>query len=100
MKIEAQGEKVVVSQIRELGAASARTLSDQLRAVMVNGRRQVDIDLAETTYIDSRGLGALIAIQKRAADLAGAVRLLHPRPPVRQILNLTRMHEIFEISET
>src|SRR5262245_3403542 len=99
MKIEPQGNTVVVSEMTELGASNANDLRDRVRSALGNGRNKVDIDLAETSYIDSCGIGALISIQKRVASLDGAVRLLRPQPPVRQILQLTRMHHIFEILE-
>jgi anti-sigma B factor antagonist len=99
MKVEPQGDKVVVSEMTELGANNANLLRDQVRSALADGRNHVDIDLAETSYIDSCGLGALISIQKRAASLEGTVRLLRPQPPVRQLLQLTRMNQIFEIAE-
>jgi len=47
--------------------------------------------------VDSCGLGALVALHKTAAARGGVLRLINPTPPVQQILELTRMHRIFEI---
>ena len=43
------------------------------------------------------GLGALISLHKTTCTRNGLVRLLNPTPPVQQLLDLTRMHRIFEI---
>jgi len=41
----------------------------------------------------------LIALHKTACGRKGAVHLLSPQPPVQQILELTRMHHIFQITK-
>ena len=61
----------------------------------------VEIDLSQTQFIDSCGLGALIAVQKCATNHNGngavPVRLLNPTPSVQHLLELTRLHRNFEI---
>jgi anti-sigma B factor antagonist len=97
MKIEVQGDTLRISGLKELGAANANAFRDEARAAMADGQRNVEIDLSQTTFIDSCGLGALIALHKTACARNGVLRLLNPPPPVQQILELTRMHRIFQI---
>ena len=97
MKIEVRGDTIQISEVEELGAASAGTFRDSARAALKNGHRNIDIDLSRTVFIDSCGLGALISLQKTAAKAEGRVRLLNPQPSVQQILDLTRMERIFDI---
>jgi anti-sigma B factor antagonist len=97
MKMNVEGNTVRVSGVKELGAANANQVRDEVKAVMSKGQKNIDFDLSETTFVDSCGLGALISIHKTACSHQGALRLLHPLPPVQQILELTRMHRIFEI---
>jgi anti-sigma B factor antagonist len=97
MKMQAQGSTLLISEIKELGAANANGFRDWVRSSMADGQNNIDVDLSQTTFIDSCGLGALIALHKTACARHGAVRLLHPKPPVQQLLDLTRMHKIFEI---
>ncbi|HVV00157.1 MAG TPA: STAS domain-containing protein, partial [Verrucomicrobiae bacterium] len=68
-----------------------------VRSSLQDGHKNIDIDLSQTTYVDSCGLGALVALHKTACGRKGAVRLLSPQRPVQQILELTRMHRIFQI---
>ena len=100
MKVSSQGETVNVSGIRELGAANSQSFRDEVRGAMGQGLRNIDIDLSQTTFVDSCGLGALISLHKATCDRKGAVRLINPTPPVQQILELTRMHRIFEIIQS
>jgi anti-anti-sigma factor len=97
MRLESQGTKLRVSEIPELGAANANRFRDQVRAALTPEQNDIEVDLGDTGFIDSCGLGALIALQKTARSRNGSVRLLRPQPPVQQMLKLTRMNKIFEI---
>lgn len=97
MKVQTQGETVSITDLQELGSANANLFREQARAAMNDTYRCIDVDLSETTFVDSCGLGALLSLQKTCVNRNGAVRLLNPTPPVQQILELTRMHRVFEI---
>ena len=97
MKIQVQGDTLHITDVRELGAANSNTFRDQVRSAMSDTQKNIEIDLSQTSFVDSWGLGTLIALHKTACSRRGMVRLLNPTPPVQQILELTRMHRIFEI---
>jgi anti-sigma B factor antagonist len=97
MKIETEGETLRVSAVRQLGASNANSFRDSVRDSLDGIQKNIDIDLSETTFLDSCGLGALVALQKAASDRQGTMRLLNPQPSVEQILELTRMDRILEI---
>jgi anti-sigma B factor antagonist len=97
MKIQIQGDTLRITDVRELGAANSNTFRDQARSAMSESQRNIEIDLSQTSFVDSCGLGTLIALHKTACSRRGMVRLLNPTPSVQQILELTRMHRIFEI---
>ncbi|MEW6160317.1 MAG: STAS domain-containing protein [Verrucomicrobiota bacterium] len=97
MKVQTHGDTLTITGIKELGAANSQAFRDEARAAFSDSQRHIEIDLSQTLFVDSCGLGALISLQKSAASRNGVVRLLNPTPPVQQILELTRMHRIFEI---
>ena len=97
MKIQAEGDVLRISEITQLGAANANSFRDEARAALTDGQKHIEIDLSGTTFIDSCGLGALVALHKTVGSHGGALRLLNPTPAVQQILELTRMHRIFDI---
>ena len=98
MKMEVLGDTLRISDVKELGSANANVFRDWVRSSLANGQRNIELDMSQATFIDSCGLGALIALHKTACARHGALRLLSPQPAVRQILELTRMHRIFEIA--
>ena|SRR2546423_3180856 len=97
MKIRKQGETLHISEVKELGAANSNAFRDYVRSNLADEQRHIEIDLSETTFLDSCGLGALIALHKAAQRRQGGVRLVSPQPSVDQILCLTRMDHIFDI---
>jgi anti-sigma B factor antagonist len=60
----------------------------------------VIIDLAHVTFVDSSGLGALIAARTSARNEGGSLSLVSPPPMVRRLLGATRLHDIFAIYDS
>jgi len=97
MKTQTNGETLRVSAVTELSAANANSFRDDTRDAFTEDQRNIEIDLSQTSAVDSCGLGALVALHKTTSSRGGVLRLLNPTPPVQQILELTRMHRIFEV---
>ena len=64
------------------------------------GVKQVVVDLGGVNFMDSLGLGALIAIYKRVAERGGEMRLARPLPVVKMVLEITRTSRILPILAT
>lgn len=97
MKLQTNGDTLRISAVKELSATSSNSFRDEARRAFVDGQTNIEIDLSQTTIVDSCGLGALVALHKTVSGRGGALRLLNPNPAVLQILELTRMHRIFEV---
>ena len=97
MHFETTDHTLRVTRLAELNSATAAAFRDQIRGTLAAGHQRVDVDFSETRFVDSSGLGALIAVHKTLCGQGGSLRILNPSPHVRQILELTRMHRIFEI---
>jgi anti-sigma B factor antagonist len=95
-----QDTTLALSGITELNGANSVAVRDEVRAALKTGLTTIDIDLSETRFVDSSGLGALIALHKTMCARGGNVRIIDPRPSVQQILELTRLHRVFEIIKT
>jgi anti-sigma B factor antagonist len=100
MTLVTHGNTLRVEGLTELNATNAASFRDQVRAALQGGHTQVDLDLNQTRFIDSSGLGSLIAIHKTLCGRQGIIRLINPTSQVLQILELTRMHRIFEIAKS
>jgi len=97
MKLETTHETLTVSDLAELTAAQAAALRESVKTALSPEHQCLDVDLSSTRFIDSSGLGALIALNKTMSAAGGRTRLLRPTPQVLQVLELTRLHRVFEI---
>jgi anti-anti-sigma factor len=101
MKIQRQNGTLSVQDLQELSAANARSFPGEICASELAGLKHVEIDLSKIHFVDGYGLGALaalyVALNKPDAGSPVIIRLLHPQPPVQQVLELARLHHIFEI---
>ena len=100
MNVQLQGHKLLLSGITELNTTNASAFRDDLRAALTPRVTAVDVDLSATRFLDSSGLGALIALHKTLVVRGGALRILNPTSTAQQILELTRLHRILEIVKT
>ncbi|MET0553700.1 MAG: STAS domain-containing protein [Vicinamibacteria bacterium] len=80
-----------------LDAAGANPVRDQIRTAIQDGARRIVLDLGPVTFIDSSGLFALVAAFKQARSVGGDTVLLGLSPAVRSVIELTRLHRVFEI---
>lgn len=98
MKLERNGPRLDVSELPELSVMNADAFRDQVQAALPPRVETLEIDLSQTRYVDSSGLGALFALYQVAGGQDGVMlRLINPHPPVRQLLELTQLHQLFEI---
>lgn len=97
MKIQNEGETLHISGVKALGVSNSNEFRERACAALSADQKNIDIDLSEMDHLDSCGIGTLISLHKTTTNRKGAVRLLNPAPGVQQILELTRMHHVFEI---
>jgi anti-anti-sigma factor len=74
-----------------------RKAAIQLLEQMPEGTGRLVIDLSHTRHIDSAGLGALMLIQRRAAERRQDVVLRNPSEEIRFLLVLTKLYDLFQV---
>jgi anti-sigma B factor antagonist len=53
--------------------------------------------MAMVDFLDSSGIGALLSVYKRLTTPQSIMRLVDVKPAVQSVLELMRMHRLFEI---
>lgn len=76
------------------GAAAQR---HALRDLVDSGRNRLVMDMVNVDFVDSSGLSVLVSAVKAARASGGDVVLLDLSGPVRSLVELTRLHYVFEI---
>ncbi|HZQ87527.1 MAG TPA: STAS domain-containing protein [Acidimicrobiales bacterium] len=93
------GSAVVLAVSGEIDVHTTPQLREALLGEISNDSPTVVLDLAGVTFIDSTGLSVLITALKRARSLGGDVRLRAPSHQVFKVLELTRLHQVFEVED-
>ncbi len=93
-----QGDVTVVTLAGELtlddGDLAFGRYVDQM---IVAGRRQIVVDLSSVSYIDSAGVGMLVAESQRLTRQEGAMRLARLTARSHHLLAMLKLKFVFEI---
>jgi anti-sigma B factor antagonist len=95
-----QGDRLVVTaETSRIDAAGAIRFKDRMREIVQTPAPVVLLDLSRVAFLDSSGLGAVVAVMK----LLGPDRrleLANMQPAVDKVFRLTRMDSVFTIHRT
>jgi anti-sigma B factor antagonist len=91
-----EGALVVTVLADRIDAMVAVQFKDALRQATLGGPERVVLDLSRVAFLDSSGLGALVAAMK-ALGPERRLDLLSPTPAVEKVFRLTRMDSVFAI---
>lgn len=91
----------VIRTSGRLNMVAAPKLRDLVaRIVRQDGGSHVVVDLADTDFMDSSGLGALIAGLKTARAAGGDLRIARAQTQVLTVLKLTNLDQILHPHDT
>jgi anti-sigma B factor antagonist len=76
-----------------------RAFTGRVSSVVDSGRIHIVVDLRGITYVDSGGVGALVAMFLYVRRRGGRLTLLRPSPRVCRVLRMTRLTNVFEVYE-
>jgi anti-sigma B factor antagonist len=72
-------------------------LRQKVQEILDAGEKNILLNLEKVSYMDSAGIGELVACFKKAREKGGTVKLLKPSGKVEDLLQLTKLWEVFEI---
>lgn len=82
----------------EIDTYSAPQLRHSLSEQIVEGRRQIVIDMTQVSFLDSAGLGVLIGALRRLRSLGGDLTLAGCARPTLKLLRITGLDSVFRLS--
>ena len=74
-----------------------RMLREALTTAVAAGARAFLLDLEQITYLDSGGVGTLVAVFRHVTRRGGQLKLLRPSPHARRVLGITHLTGVFDI---
>lgn len=101
MRDRASRRQVLVAPQEPLVAGGAAEAYERRVHDLFGSRcRHVIADLRAVSGIDSAGVRALVRSHTTAQRVGGVFTLVGPQPPVREVLQLSRLESVFQIRET
>lgn len=90
--------RVITVDNSRIDAAIAINFKDRMRDMTADGPKRVIVDMTKVDFIDSSGLGAIVASMKQVAD-GRSLELAALSRTVAKVFALTRMDTVFTIHD-
>jgi len=100
MKIlEAEENGVIVIAIvgDMVGGPAARQLAERLRDYIEKDKKQFLINMADINWMNSSGLGSLMAALSTVRNAGGNLKLLRVNEKILNLLRITKLSSLFEV---
>lgn len=97
---EVDGVSVVGLNGRIILGEESGALREAVKGLIAGGKKKIVLDMTNVTYIDSAGLGILVAAYVSAKTQGALIRLCALGNKFREVLQITRLLTIFEVYDT
>ena len=94
------GAAAVVKISGSAGMEEAEFLRRELEALAGQQIPLAILDLSDMSFISSLGLGAIISMHLKSRHHGGKIAIVHPQPAVLNVLETTRLTQLFPIFAT
>ncbi|PKL82799.1 MAG: anti-sigma factor antagonist [Ignavibacteriae bacterium HGW-Ignavibacteriae-3] len=95
-QVEKYGAVVIELKGNVMGGPEAQEFSDLLHKLLDDSKKNVIIDLAETKFMNSSGLGMLISGYTTVKNGGGTMKLANATEKIESLLVITKLITIFE----
>ena len=97
---EVDGASVVALDGRIVLGTEVEALREKLESLMAEGRKKIVLNMKNIQYVDSAGLGSLIAAHLNAKSQGASLKLCHLGSKLQGILQITRLATVFQVCNT
>lgn len=98
--LDGRPDVVIVRVSGEIDSTSAEQFREKLVSLIAEPVRHLIVSLAELTYINSSGLGALVAGYRRVRALNGTLAICQVRGSICEVMKLIRLDKIIDIHDS
>lgn len=90
----------VITVVGSVDLATAPKMRDRISDVVGDGHLHLVVDLSETEFLDSTGLGALVGALKRLRLKDGEIRVVCTPGHIRRVFEITHLDRVFSLHES
>jgi anti-sigma B factor antagonist len=78
----------------------AVVLRDTVKEISSRGEKKILLNLGDVTYIDSSGIGELVAAFTSVKNAGGELKLLNLTKKVHDLLQITKLYTVFDVQDS
>ena len=97
---EVDGVSVVTLDGRIVLGEESNSLREKLKSMLVEGKKKIVLNMVNIKYIDSSGLGTLVAAHVSAKTQGASVRLCNLGKNFHEVMRITKLLTIFDVYDT
>lgn len=97
---EVDGVSVVELDGRIVLGEESNSLREKIKSLLAEGKKKIVLNMANIKYIDSAGLGTLVAAHLSAKTQGASVRLCHLGNKFHEVLQMTKLLTVFDVYDT
>ena len=97
---EVDGVTVVALDGRIVLGEESNALREKMKGLLTEGKKKIVLNVNNITFIDSAGLGTLVASHHTAKKEGASLRLCHLDNKFQQVLQITKLLTMLYISST
>jgi anti-sigma B factor antagonist len=97
---EVEGVSLVALNGRIVLGEESTALREKLKSLIAGGKKKIVLNMAEIDYIDSSGLGALVAAHLSAKNAGASLRLCNLGKKFHEVMQLTKLLTVFDVYDT
>jgi len=83
-----------------LGDGGDMIVKEKFVGLVQAGRKKLIANLAEVSYVDSAGLGAIVHSYSSVTKEGGKLKLLNASKRIRDLLSITKLLTVFELYDS
>ncbi len=91
---------VVIDLAGSLDVSSKNDLKESIKKLSRKGRIKIIFNLRDLAFIDSSGLGVLVASFSSIRRMRGVMKIVNVNNLIQDLFDLTRLSSIFEIHDS
>lgn len=93
---EVNGVAVVEIEGRIVLGEESNAFRERVKGLLAGGKKKIVLDMKNVTYIDSAGLGTLVASFHSARSQGATLKLANLGSKFREVLQVTKLYTVFE----
>ena len=99
MTVSKEGNETVVTLSGDVDVYTSARLRERLLDLIHHARPRLVIDLANLDFVDSTGLGMLVAVAERVRRAGGEMALRSPTASTRRVIEITGLGRVLPVRD-